>query len=399
MSLLAKLKKHGEKVREEQATRRFDDNPDTFKPPEGDSAIRILPHWDADRRSDGESFFFVRRMIHFIPQQKSDGSGTYNGPIACRQMFGKPCHACKAVEKLRKAKLKQKAGDIKATERYLYNIIDYGEKGSREPAVMVYTAPPSIHAEILAWLDDLNEEFWDLKAGRDWKLTKSVDKKKGAQFGTRYKIKPSLQPSAVPSKMLKGLDDKLTNLDEMWNKDEEKLMKAGLKILGIKLDGSVEEDDDEEDDDDEDDRRPSKKKASKDDDDDEEDDDEDDRRPKPKSKAKPADDDDEEEEEDEEPAPKPKKKLKAAPPPDDDDEEEEEEEEPKPKAKVKAKAKPEPEEEDDDDEEEEPKPKAKKKAKAEPEEEEDEAPKKFKRKAKKADDEEDLDDELKRLGV
>lgn len=368
MSLLAKLKKHGEKVREEQATRRFDDNPDTFKPPEGDSAIRILPHWDKDRRSDGESFFFVRRMIHFIPQQKSDGSGTYNGPIACRQMFGKPCHACKAVDKLRKAKLKQKAGDIKATERYLYNIIDYGEKGSREPAVMTYTAPPSIHAEILAWLDDLNEEFWDLKAGRDWKLTKSVDKKKGAQFGTRYKIKPSLQPSAVPSKMLKGLDEKLTNLDDMWNKDEEKLMKAGLKILGIKLDGSVEGDDDEEEEEDEDDRRPSAKKKSRDDDDEEEDDDEDDRRPKAKSKAKP----------------------------DDDEEEEEEEDEPKPKAKVKAKAKPEPEEEDD--EEEEPAPK-KKKAKAEPEDDEEEEPKKFKRKAKKADDEEDLDDELKRLGV
>ncbi len=355
-SMLDRLKNEAKRVNDVEASR--GDFTRMFKPEKGDNLIRILPHWDVKKRSNGDELFFARRLVHYLPETGRDG-GQYNAPLRClKDDQDEACPACQVYARLKKSQNK-KANDFRPTERYLYNIIDYGAKGGEtaEPQVVVYAAPFSIHKEVMNWVEELGTEFWDLEAGRDWKLKKLVDASKGARNGTSYKLMPKLQDSAVPKK-LRELLDKMADLDAMWaGYDEAKILKA-LKLAGQ----SVEEADEETEE--------------------EEDEEEDEAPKKGKSKTKAKEDEDEEEEEEKED--------------DDSDDDEEEEEEKsakksaKPKAKPKAEADDEEEESDDEESDDEEEVKPKKVTKAE-------APAKAKVKKKSSDT--DIDDELRSLGV
>ena len=366
--MLAKLKNEAKRVNDVAESRGGDFGPSLFKPEKGPNLIRILPHWNKKKRQSDE-LFFVRRLVHYLPVNKTDGTGTYNAPIRClKDDQDETCPACVAYGRLKKAQSK-KTSDLRPTERYLYNIIDYGT-AEREPQVMVYSAPFTIHKEVMNWVEELGTEFWSVESGRDWKLIKSVDAKKGARNGTSYKMMPKLQDTAIPKKLIPLLDN-MVDLEKMWGEYDEKGMAKSLKAGGflVKDEDSEEEVDEEVDDEDE----------------------EETPKPKSKPKAKPKDEDDDEEEEDEdedEEESKSKKsaKPKAKPKAEDDEEEEEEEdedEEETPKSKKSAKSKAKPEAEDDEEEEE--------------DEDEEEAPKsKVKKSSRRGD---DVEDELRKLGV
>ena len=371
-SMLERLKREAKRVNDVEESR--GDFTRMFKPEKGDNLIRILPHWDVKKRSNGDELFFARRLVHYLPVTNREG-GQYNAPLRClKDEQEESCPACQVFSRLKKAQSK-KANDFRPTERYLYNIIDYGAKGGeqKEPAVVVYAAPFSIHKEVMNWVEELGTEFWDLETGRDWKLKKTVDASKGARNGTSYKLIPKLQDSAVPKK-LHPLLEKMANLDEMWAVySEENILKA-LKLAGQEVD----EDDEEEEDEDE-----PKRKA------------------KPKAKQEEEEDEDEEDEEEEEDEVKPKSKSKpkAKAKVEDDEDEDDEEEDVRPKARAKPKAKIEEDEDEEDEVEEDVE-------EDEEEEEEEVKPKKTtskskpvatKKKSKGSDS--DIDDELRSLGI
>lgn len=346
MSLLNKLKKEAKRVNDVEA-QRSSGFQKFFKPDVGDNMIRILPHWDKNKRDEE---FYVRRLLHYLPVVGNDGND-HNSAFRCLKDREEKCPACIAYARLKKDKNNKKADALRPSERYIYNVIDYGNT-EREPSVIAYMAPFSIHKELMNFVDEYGTEFWSIDNGRDWKLKKAVDKSKGAKFGTSYKMYPKMADSAVPKKLLALLKE-MTNLDELYAEFDVKAMLASMKKLGVTSQEEESEESDEEEDEEEDEK--STKKSVK------------------KKKPEPEEDDEEDEEE-----------------------EEEEEEEEKPAAKkkkpepepVKKKKKPEPEPEEDEDEEE--------------DEEEEEEPaakkkKKFTRSAKSADDE--LEDDLKRLGI
>ena len=359
MSLLDKLKSEAKRVKADSESRRggFDDVR-FFKPITGDNMIRILPHWNPKKRATDE-LFFVKRVIHYLPQKKRDGTGKYNAPFPCLSEVEEECPACVAFDALKKLKDKT-ASEIKTSERYLYNIIDYGKDAG--PEFVVYPCPFMVHTDLMDWTEEINSEFWDVKKGRDWKLKKTVDKSKGDAFGTKYKLMPKGTDTPIPAKLLAEMDGKMVDLDTVWADHDRQKMLDALALLGLDPDILGEEE------------------------------------PVPKAKAKakkPVDDDEEEEAEDDEDDFVAKKKtevtVKSA------------------KAKVKVEV-----EEEEEEEEEEPvvkkkaKPPLRKAPEPEPEEEEEEpvVKKKAKPKAKPVDDEIEEDDtdealeaEIKRLGV
>lgn len=368
MSLLDKLKNKAKEVKVEAEERQsFFDDVRLFKPATGDNIIRILPHWDPKKRADGESEFWVKRVIHYLPTKKRDGSGTVNVPFACLAQFDEDCPACSAFNRLRKIKAKN-AGDLKPQERYLYNIIDYGTKDSG-PELCVWAASFGLYTEIMEWTVEIDCEFWSLKKGRDWKLKKTVDKNKAPQFGTKYKMMPKPNDSAVPPKILSELDEKMTNLDEVWVDNDREKMTDAIALLGVEVEDEPKKSKAKaRDEDEEEDERPKKKSKSRDEDEDE--------RPRKKSSKARVEEEEEETDDEEE----------------EDDEEESEEEDEAPKSKKSKPSRRDEEDEADDEEEDEGDDEE-----DDEEEEEEERPLKKAAKGKKSDDA--LTSELKRLGV
>jgi len=259
LSLADRLKQKAkdiEKRKEERASQNFTS---MFKPRVGEQFIRILPRWSKSDEELGENeFFFVEKIIHYIPKMKDDGSGTVNIPVPCmtEELGEEECPICNAV-----AALKEEAGDLKAAGRKteadkvttkmrkirqqrkaLYNIMDYGVKGEIDPNVIVWACPETVHEDIMAWSADLGT-FWSTDDGRDWRLKKIVDKKKGP-IGTRYKVYPSMKNSAIPEKLADELDN-MEDLDAMWSEDPTAEMEAALKLLGFDVEEGGEETEEE----------------------------------------------------------------------------------------------------------------------------------------------------------
>ena len=96
--LLEKLRKEAVKTQKEKESReanRFN-RVDFFKPEKGKNSIRILPHW----KSPEDEFFFVKKVVHYIPALKQDKSGVIKIPALCqKEHFGKPCLICKVADK------------------------------------------------------------------------------------------------------------------------------------------------------------------------------------------------------------------------------------------------------------------------------------------------------------
>jgi len=227
VSLMDRLKEKAKEVeerKEERAKGGFDIVP-MFKPKEGDQIVRILPHWD----DPDNKFYFVEKVIHYIPKKLDDGRKV-NIPVACLEEFDEECPICQAVVRLRAADKKDEdAKNIRKQRKALYNIIDYQEK-----AVVVWAVPETLHEDFMTWLGDAGE-FWSLEAGRNWKLKKKVDPKRGP-ISTTYKIFPDMKESAVPSK-LEGELDNMFNLDEVWSENGKETMLEALDLLGIDYEG------------------------------------------------------------------------------------------------------------------------------------------------------------------
>ena len=254
--LLAKLRKEAvvmAKNKEERESRSFS-RISFFKPEKGKNQIRILPHWS---KPDDE-FFFVKKVVHYIPTARNDGAGIFNAPALCLQEHGgKPCLICKVIEKAntlgKSAKKKEQeilkniAGDLRASIRYLYNVINYN---GEEPSVEVWSCPMTVHEDIMNYVQDLDSDFWDLEEGRDWRVRKSVDPRKG-KFGIKYAVTPAMNDSSVPDALRESLAD-LTNLDEVWTENGLEEMKESIKLIKFPSVGTIStkaeaEDEDEDD--------------------------------------------------------------------------------------------------------------------------------------------------------
>ena len=346
-SLMDRLRKKAEEAEKRKEERQSFGDEAWFKPEEGDNRLRILPHW---KKPDDE-FFFVERVIHYVPVKKDDGT-TYNAPVRClrdlKNKEGKPapksCPYCNAFDEIRASDPKSKLlRDLRVTRRALYNIINYGLKGKPvEPKLEMWACPETVHEDILQWIGDL-DEFWQLDEGRNWRVRKSIDKKRGPLLGTSYKVYPDMKDSSLSAK-LRPMVEELPNLDGIWPEEPVDRLNAGLELLGLEEYSMWAElaDDD----------KPKKKKISKkvvvedeveDEEYDEEDDEEEVEKPKKKSlkkKSKKVVDDEDDDEDDEEEVEKPKKKSlkkKSKKVVDDDEDDDEEKEKPKKSFKKKSK--------------------------------------------------------------
>ena len=259
-SLLDRLKKKAvetQRRKEEREESKFS-RVNFFKPQRGKSTLRILPHWaDPD-----DSFFFVPKAVHYLPMKKNDGSGVFNAPMKCQAIdFDNPeaetdiskCPACmmrkralraydKADGKKQKIVLKRIADDLRVTERYLYNVIDYDDDS---PAIKVWATPRSVHEVVMGYVPDLDSEFWDLKNGRDWRLTKKVDPKRGA-FGVSYTILPGINETAVARDLRESMKEDMADLDAVWEENGLEEMKKSLKLIKLPGSKAADEEEDEE---------------------------------------------------------------------------------------------------------------------------------------------------------
>ena len=179
-TLLDRMKEKAAEAEKRKEDRKNFESTNWFKPTEGDNRLRILPHRDDPE----ENLPFEERKIHYVPRKRQDGT-PFNGPLRCLSDDGKECPICDAWVAEKAANPKSKlASDLRPARRVLMNIINYGVKGERtEPVIQVWSCPESVHEEVLGWLGDLNE-FWDLDSGRNWRLRKTVDKKRGIMMGT-----------------------------------------------------------------------------------------------------------------------------------------------------------------------------------------------------------------------
>lgn len=247
--LLAKLKGEAKRFTEEQEEKSSGkyEKVDWFQASIGDNTIRILPHWSEPE----DKFFFVQKTIHFLPKKLNSGK-IVSVPVPCMEMQDKTCIACEAYTEL-KAQDSSDADTFRPVKRFLYNVIDYGivngvRKGS--PAVKVYAAPVSVHTDVMIYVEELDEAFWSVDNGRDWKIKKTVDASKGVKFGTSYKTYPSMKASSVPEKCVDLLKD-MVDLDGVWNEEPEQIMrevaeKAGVSKTKAKAKAKAKDEDEDE---------------------------------------------------------------------------------------------------------------------------------------------------------
>ncbi len=221
--LLAKLKAEAQRTKSAAETREAQGGEFTkvnwFQPKKGDTSIRILPHWKKPK----DELFFLQVRTHFGVTVKGKDGNEYQIPVRCLRDFEENCPLCDEYDSLDKEERKTKR-DLRATERYLYNIFDYDAKEFK-----VYAAPTTVHEAVFGWVDDLGD-VTDFAKGRDWKLTKKVDKSKGRMFGTSYDIKPKLTETAVPKKVLAELKEKITDLTTVYSENHREAMEVMLGL-------------------------------------------------------------------------------------------------------------------------------------------------------------------------
>lgn len=230
MSLYEKLKREAKAVKARQETRQQGgfEKIDWFVPTVGDNRIRFLPH---PTKPDAISPWQVVK-VHYIPVKKKDGSFTSNNvPLRCLSDFKEDCPLCKAFDKLVKTD-KEKARNLRAGERYLYNVLSYDTR-----KVQPYAAGVTIHEELMGWFEELDCNVFDLEEGYDWKLVKTVKAGASKMTGTKYKLRPSAKAAPMPEK-LKALLTSCVDLTTLYAANDKKSM---LEFLG---EGGGDEDDD-----------------------------------------------------------------------------------------------------------------------------------------------------------
>lgn len=227
--LRKKMREEAKILEKERAEQSKFEKFDMFKPAIGNNIIRILPHWDKPETE----LFYVKRKIHFISKRGNNGQ-TYNAPIRCKE---DDCKLCKAYNYL-KAKNSKKVDDFKWTIRFIYNILDYGIQNKQKiysPCIKVYPAPVTIHGEIMEYFGEEEEDFCNIKKGRDWRLKKKVDPKKSAKYGTSYLIRAHPNVTAIPEKLMDLLSD-MVNLDNIYNEDDDEAVMVALKRADVDID-------------------------------------------------------------------------------------------------------------------------------------------------------------------
>jgi len=207
MSLLETMKEEGRRLRESSGNTKYEKK-NWFKPPVGDALIRILPHWSDPKNSP---FFHVDK-IHFVPKVLKNGA-KINLPTKCLEDTAKGCPICAHVIETQLNEPDSPVWRLKASVRFLYNIIDL----TKGETLKIWAAPYGIHKDVMMYLDDLNSEFWDLEEGRNWKLTTTKTPK------TEYRIRPSSAASAVSNKMKEGLD-KMVVLDKVYEENRSDML-------------------------------------------------------------------------------------------------------------------------------------------------------------------------------
>lgn len=302
-SLLDRMKEKAKEAEKRKEERKNFESVNWFRVVEGDNRFRILPNKAEDELP------FEERTTHFVPRKKRDG-GNYNGHVRCLEDLEKECPICEAWRVEKKANPKGKLADsLRPSKRALLNVLSYGTKSEKvEPAVFVWACPLGVHEDILGWVGDLGE-FWDIDAGRNWRVRKTIDKKRGLKLGTEYKVYPDMKDSAIPEKF-KSLLEEVTDLSQIWPEDEPDVYAYALKALGVG--GEVEPEEEEEEEYVPPRKAVTKKPAKVVEDEDDEDEEEEYVPPKkskkPAPKPEPEEDEDEEDDEDDDPPPPPKKK-------------------------------------------------------------------------------------------
>jgi len=224
MSLTDKLQEEAKRQKERKAEQGDFEKVDWFKPKDGDNIIRIMPHWKIP-----EELFFVSVILHFsIEVPKQDGSGTIPIPVRC-PANETPARKCPICELIDKANKEQKAffKDVRPVERYLYNVFVAAEE-----KIKPYPAPLTVHQGIFEWIEEIPNPV-DLDTGRAWKLVKEVDKTKSAAFGTKYKVRPSMNPSPFPSKFRELVRD-MTDLSKLYGEKHDDALKRVAVSLAKK---------------------------------------------------------------------------------------------------------------------------------------------------------------------
>lgn len=247
-SLKERLKAEANRLQVQKESRGNFTKVEWFKPETGKNLIRILPIKGLE-----DPYKAIRQ--HLISIRKTDGAMAHNVPVRCGRDLKKTrdakrgdCLVCDAYEKLIKVD-KDKAKPLRPQDKFLYLIFDFNTK-----KVLPYSAPSTVHSEIIGFAADMSDEDdnpFDLKAGRNWSLTKKIDPAKGKIYGTSYQVRPGSSPSEFPDKLHSLINEAtdMSSIFEDYDVDKIKLFLSSLRLDTASDDDEdlVKADDDEED--------------------------------------------------------------------------------------------------------------------------------------------------------
>lgn len=237
-SLKERLRAEANRLQKESDSRGNFTKVEWFKPETGKNLIRILPIKGLE-----DPYKAIRQ--HLISIRKKDGAMAHNIPVRCGRDLKKTrdakqgdCLLCDGYEKLVKVD-KDKAKALRPQDKFLYLVFDFNTK-----KVMPYSAPSTVHSEIIGFAADMSDEDdnpFDLKAGRNWSLTKKVDPSKGKIFGTSYQVRPGSSASEFPEK-LHGLIAEATDMSSIF--EDYDVEKIKMFLSSLRLDTASDDDED-----------------------------------------------------------------------------------------------------------------------------------------------------------
>lgn len=243
---------------------------DWFKPQAGEQKIRLLPHIKDLKAKEHKNDAIREVYLHYV----GNGKGGFN--VRCEEDLksGSKCPFCEKAKKLYDAAgddkdKKEKARQFKRSRKFLVNVLNYDEK-----KIQPWTFGQQVFDDLVEFLGGDYGNPLDLDDGRDWRLKKILDPKKG-KLGVSYKVTPIASESKIPDKAKTLLPD-MTDLSILY-------AESGLKAMKKFLGGDDEDEEQEEFADkkkakseEEWDDEPKTAKKPKDDDEDEDDDEDDD---------------------------------------------------------------------------------------------------------------------------
>lgn len=172
---------------------------DLWKPPDGDSRLRIMPPATAKQ----ETFWF-KTGTHF-------NVGPDESPVPCPVESGvrETCFLCRLIKRLKKGDKDEEdeAEGMGARPRFLISIVDYADP---EAGVQVWACPVTVFRQLKKYR--LNEDEYgdmtDLEDGYDILLEKT-----GSGINTKYDAAPARKNSKFPTKeLLNHRDDSVAEM-------------------------------------------------------------------------------------------------------------------------------------------------------------------------------------------